>query len=123
MLEAYSSNITVVADQAIPFNNLALKKGCTVELITPTTLQFNKCGIYRVTCNASAGTASGLSLYKNGTLQPQSTSEGENPCVDTFVVAEQNANDCPCSIPTTAQIIDDTAGTLTNVSIKVVKVK
>ena len=48
MLEAYSQNLTVTEGQAIPFNNLALKKGCTVELVTPTTIQFNKCGVYKV---------------------------------------------------------------------------
>ena len=73
--------------------------------------------------NANAIQADVNRGFDNQNLQPQSTSNGTNPCVDTFVVAEQNANDCPCTIPTTAQIIDATAGTLTNVSVKVVKVK
>lgn len=122
MLEAYSSNITVTANQAIPFNNLVLKKGCTAELITPTTIQFNRCGVYCVACDISTGTSSTIQLYKDGIAQPQTISEGVTPHIYTFVVATENANNCPCTIPTTIQIIDDTAGTLTNASIKVTKI-
>lgn len=122
MLEAYSSNLTVVANQAIPFNNLVLKKGCTAELITPTTVQFNKCGVYCVACDVSAGTSSTITLYKDGVAQPWTSSEGVTPHIYTFVVAEKNASDCPCTIPTTIQILDDTAGTLTNASLKITKV-
>lgn len=121
MLEAYSQNVTVVANQAIPFNNVTLKKGCTAELITPTTVQFNRCGVYCVDCDVSAGTSSTIQLYKDGVAQPQTISTGTTPHIYTFVVAESNSNDCPCTLPTTIQIIDATAGTLTNASIKITK--
>ena len=32
MLEAYSLNVTVPADSAVPFNNVTIRKGCTAEL-------------------------------------------------------------------------------------------
>ena len=121
MIEAYSSNITVTANQAIPFNNLVLKKGCTVALITPTTIQFNKCGIYCVACDVSAGTSSTITLYKDGVAQPWTSSEGVTPHIYTYVVVEKNADNNPCTLPTNIQIMDDTAGTLTNASIKVSK--
>lgn len=122
MLEAYSSNITVVADQAIPFNNLALKKGCTAELVTPTTIQFNKCGVYMVDCNVSAAAASTIQLYKSGAAEPQAVSTGTTPSFNTLVVVETDNSNCPCVIPTTIQVSCDTAGTLTNADIVVTKV-
>lgn len=123
MLEAYSNNITVTADQAIPFNNLALKKGCTVELVTPTTIQFNKCGVYNVRCNVSAATESTIQLFKSGTEQPQSAQTGTNPSIDTLVAVDKDNSCNPCVIPVTAQILCDTAGTLSNVNIVVTKLR
>lgn len=121
MLEAYSTNLTAEANQAIPFNNLALKKGCTVELVTPTTIQFNKCGVYNVRCNVSAETASTIQLYKSGVLEAQSTQTGTNPSIDTLVAVDKDNSCNPCVIPVTAQILCDTAGTLSNANIVVTK--
>ena len=33
MLEAYSLNVTVPQDTAIPFNNTSIEKGCTVSIL------------------------------------------------------------------------------------------
>ena len=41
MLEAYSKNQTLTAGQAISFTGVSLKKGCTAELISPTTIALN----------------------------------------------------------------------------------
>ena len=123
MLQAYSSNLTVTVGQAIPFNSLALKKGCTVELVTPTTLQFNKCGIYEVSCNISADAAVTVELQKSGTTEPQSIQEGTNPNISTLVVVDRDNSCNPCVIPVTAQVICNTAGTLSNVNIVVTKLR
>ena len=122
MIEAYSQNITVTANQAIPFNNVSLEKGCTAELITPTTIQFNKCGVYMVSCNASVSTASTIQLYKNGTAQPQASSTGTSLNFTTLVTVPNNNSDCPCVSPTTIQVLDNTAGTISNANIVVTKV-
>ena len=122
MLEAYSQNITVTANQSIPFNNVSLKKGCTAELITPTTIQFNKCGVYMVACGVSAGATSTIQLLKNGVAQPQARRTGTSPSFTTLVVAEDNNSCCPCSLPTTVQVTCDTAGTLTDAEIAVTKI-
>ena len=122
MLEANSQNLTVVENQTIRFNNLSLKKGCTAELVTPTTVQFNKCGVYMISCDVSAGASSTIQLYKDGTAQPQARSTGTTPGFTTLVVAESNNYKCPSSLPTTVQVICETAGTLTDAEIVVTKV-
>ena len=65
MLEAYSLNVTVPAESAIPFNNVSLQKGCTAILSGAATIQFNKCGIYMVEVDASSAAAATIQLFKD----------------------------------------------------------
>ena len=124
MLEAYSLNTTVGSLEAISFNNVTVKKGCTAELSGTSTIQFNKCGVYMVSVDASTATATTLELYKNGIEQPQAQSTGTTPHFNTLVQVTDNNTCCPCSIPTTIQVlnVDDADATLINANITITKI-
>lgn len=122
MLEAYSENITVTADSAIPFQNVLLKKGCTAELSGISTIELNKCGVYMVSANASSEASATIQLFKNGVAQPQAQSTGTSPCFTTLVQVSENNSFCPCTAPVSLQIISDTATTFTAANIVVTKV-
>lgn len=134
MLEAYSSNITVDANQPVPFNSVALKKGCDVVQQGTSTFLFNKKGVYRVTLSASgaiSGTTTGdilLQLAKNGVLQPQSetetsstaTTDVEAMSFDTFVQVPEDNSPCCAKTPTTIQILNNgVAALFTNIDITI----
>ena len=123
MLEAYSLNQTVASMDAVPFTSVSLKKGCTAELSGASTIQLNKCGVYMVSFNGSSATATTVELYKNGIEQPQAQSTGLNPSFVTLVQVTENNSCCPCSAPTTLQVInvDDAEATLTDANIIVTK--
>ena len=133
MLEIYSTNIEVAANTAIPFNNVSIKKGCTAELSGPATIQFNKAGVYMVSCDASlepaaAGDVS-IQLSKNGVLQSQAlaietgvTGDITNLSFDTLVqVKENNTCNC-CTTPTTVQIINGSEATFSIANVVVTKI-
>lgn len=122
MLEAYSENITVMANSAIPFQNVSFKKGCTAELSGISTVELNKCGVYMVSVNASTGTSTTVQLFKNGVAQPQAQSTGTSPCFTTLVPVSENNSFCPCTAPVSLQVISDTATTFTNANVTVTKV-
>lgn len=118
MIEAYSNNITVGAALPIPFNDVSVLKGCTVEQQNVTTFIFNKRGIYNVSVDATGNTSgtSGnivLQLYKNGIAQPQAFTSAASTAVadveslnfDTLVQVEDDNLPCCCAKkPTTIQI-------------------
>ena len=122
MLEVYSTNIEVAADSAIPFQNVALKKGCTAELSGTSTIQLNKCGVYMVSCDASAEASTTIQLYKNGVAQPQAQSTGVSPSFVTLVQVSENNCGCPCKAPVSWQIVNTTATTFTDAKVCVTKV-
>lgn len=125
MIECYTNNATVGENEAVVFNNTALKKGCTVES-NGATIQFNRCGIYEVNVNASAiapsATSSApvdvsLQLMKNGVAQPQAkateTAASETAKVSlgftTLVQAPANNTCNMCTAPTTCSIVNSGA--------------
>ena len=124
MLEAYSLNQTVGTLEAVPFTNVSLKKGCTAVLSGTSTIQLNKCGVYMVEFNASATASTTLELYKDGVAQPQAQSTDTSIAFTTLVQVTENNSCCPCSSPTTIQIIniDDADATLTNANIVITKI-
>lgn len=124
MLEVYSLNTTVAAGTAVPFDNVAIKKGNTVELVGVSTIQFNKCGVYMVSCDGSSAAAATIQLTKNGVVQSQAQSTGENFSFVTLIQVPSNNSDCYCVSPTTAQIINggDAAATLTNINLVITKI-
>ena len=123
MIEAYSKNLTVVAGQAIPFNSTSLKKGCTAELLSPTTIALEKCGVYMVARGCSAAATETIQLYRDGVALPEATRTGTSPSFVTLVqVGRNNEPCCPCSSPVTIQLVSVLAATLTDASITVTKV-
>lgn len=124
MIEVYSLNVDVDTMSPIPFNNVTLKKGCTAELSGTSTIQLNKCGVYMIACSCSSATATTIQLYKNGVAQDQAQSTGTTPAFVTLVQVNENNSNCPCSSPTTVQIlnVDDATATLTDVNVVVTKV-
>lgn len=52
MLEAYSNNIAVATNSAIPFNNVTIEKGCTAKIESSATISLNKTGVYMVSVYA-----------------------------------------------------------------------
>ena len=122
MLEAYSLNVAVEANGAVPFNAVSLSKGCSERLASPNTVELNVCGVYAVTVSASAAAAQTLTLYKDGVAQPQAQGTGTTPGFSTLVQADRNNTCCPCSSPTRLQVVATDAGTLTNANITVRRV-
>lgn len=133
MLEAYSTNLALTANQAIPFNNRKIQKGCTAVLSAPATVQLNKCGIYMVSFTMTATSANAgditVELYKNGIAQPETiVSESvdaggtANLSFDTLVQVTTNNSNCPCASPTLLQVMNDVAVTDATVDIVVTKI-
>lgn len=122
MLEAYSLNKTVVAEAPIEFDNISIKKGCSITSSGDSTFSLNKCGVYRVSVNGSAEASTTLQLYKDGVAIPQAQSTGTNPAFTTLVqVNHNNNNNCCCSSPVNLQVYNSTAGTLSNINIVITK--
>lgn len=122
MLEAYSLNVAVDANSPIPFNNVALEKGCTAVLASPATIQFNKCGVYMVECDVSTATSTTIQLFKDGVAQAQAQSTGTSPSFTTLVQVDHNNNNCACASPTYAQIRSTGATTFTDANVTVTKI-
>ena len=122
MLEAYSLNIAVGANSNIPFNSTSLQKGCTAVKSGPDTISLNKCGVYMVAVDVSAAASTTIQLYKDGVAQPQAQSTGTSPSFTTLVQVSENNTCCPCTSPTTLQVRNTTATTLTDANIVVTKV-
>ena len=112
MLEAYSLDVSVAANVAIPFQNVTIQKGCTAELSGTNTITLNKAGVYMVACNASAEASTTIQLYKDGVIQPQAQSTGANPSFVTLVQVSENNCACPCASGVTLQIMNETESTL-----------
>ena len=134
MLQAYSSNLTMAADAAFPFNNVVIDKGCAETLSAPASIQLNKRGVYLVEvdgfgtgADAATGTAQ---LYVNGVAQPQAISSYAAAAGDVsefgFKSLVQVAeNNCPCncvSSPTVLQVMNGAAA-LTDAHINIVVTK
>jgi hypothetical protein len=119
MLEAYSQNVSVQQNVAIPFNNTSISKGCSVEKAGTSTINLNKCGVYEVNFDATLSTAgtSGnvqVQMAKNDTLVPQavsaSTSSASTNIVSlsfsTLVQVTENNSNCCCASPTTLRFLN-----------------
>lgn len=112
MLEAYSTNLAIAANVNIPFNSTTVLKGCTATHPSPDTFNLNKCGVYMVAVSVSAEANTTIQLYKDGVAQLQAQSTGDTPSFVTLVQVDKNNSCCPCSSPTTIQIMNSTATTV-----------
>lgn len=122
MLQVYSINQAVSANGVVPFNNVVIDKGCAENLSGVGTIELNKSGVYKVTVDGVASTATTLQLFKNGVALPQAQSTGTTLAFTTLVqVVNNNCNCNICSSPVTLQVKNITETTLTNVNITVDK--
>ena len=112
MLEAYSLDVSVAANSAIPFQNVTIQKGCTAELSGTNTITLNKAGVYMVACNASAALSTTIQLYKDGVIQPQAQSTGLTPSFVTLVQVSENNCCCPCASGVTLQVMNEVETTV-----------
>jgi hypothetical protein len=110
VLEAYSQNISVQQNVAIPFNNTSIDKGCAIEKAGTATINLNKCGVYEVCFDAVLSTAG----TSGNVAQPQAMSAATSAATASIValsfttlvqVSEDNSN-CCCSSPTTLQFMN-----------------
>ena len=135
MLQAYSSDLDVVANAAFPFNNVTLDKGCSETLSAPASIQLNKRGVYLVEVDGFATPADATlvtaQLYVNGIAQPQAISSFTGVAATantfgfkTFVQVAENNCQCNCfSSPTVLQVINGiTALTDAHINIVVTKI-
>ena len=120
MLQSYSIGIDVGADTPIPFNNVSLRKGCTVTQSGVSTFDLNKCGIYHVEVDGTATAETTFQLYKDGVALPQAQSTGTTLGFSTLVQVDHNNCDCACASPTRIQVVNTTA---TNVDDNIVITK
>ena len=136
MLQAYSSNLSVGANTAFPFNNIVIDKGCAETLSAPASIQLNQRGVYLVEVDGfatggGAGTGS-VQLNVNGVAQPQAinsftaaASTINNFSFKTFVQVSEN--NCPCncvSSPTILQVINgDVALTAAHINVVITKIR
>ena len=116
MIQVYSSNIEVAANAVYPLNNVTLKKGCSVVLSGPSTLQLNQRGIYLIQYDgfaapgADTGTVS-TQLYINGVAQPEAISSFEATAIGNsqtmkFESCVQVANNnCNCNLTSSPTIL------------------
>lgn len=122
MLEVYSVNVEVTANSPIPFNNTAIKKGCTADVSSSATIQLNKRGVYMVSVDGTSSAATTLQLIKDGIAHPQAQSTGTEPSFVTLVQVDHDNSNCCCSSPVNLQVVSDTAVTLENINLVVTKI-
>ena len=118
MLQAYSSDLTVAANAAFPFNNVTIDKGCGETLSAPASIQLNKRGVYLVEMDGFAtGSAAGtntIQLNVNGVAYPQAIASFTTAAATvadfgfkTFVQVANNNCQCNClSSPTVLQFVN-----------------
>ena len=117
MLEAYSTNIAVATNSAIPFNNVTIEKGCTAKIESSATITLNKTGVYMVSVDAAGiPTAAGvmsIQLSKDGALQPQAqssvtgvTTDVDNVSFTTLVQVKENNTCSCCTSPTIIRVVN-----------------
>ena len=120
MIQGYSTNLEVAANQAYPINNITLKKGCSVIQSGPATIQLNQRGIYLVHydgfATATVGGTISTQLYINGVAQPEAVSEYEAADVAAAgplhfeTCVQVSNNNCNCNItssPTILQFVNN----------------
>lgn len=121
MIELYSNNITTAVGATVPLNNVAFKKGCSVTNSGSSSILFNKCGVYEVTVNISASSATATTgalnfgLSVNGVNVPNASSSetiGDATSIHalsfkTLVAVPSNNSNCCCVKPTTCSIVNN----------------
>ena len=114
MLQAYSSNLSVAASAAFPFNNLTVDKGCAETLSAPASIQLNQRGVYLVEVDGFATGSESASntaqLYANGVAIPQAISTyavaaGDVSNFGFKTLVQVMTNNCSCNCATSPTVI------------------
>lgn len=134
MLEAYSTNQTILTSGILPFNSTSVAKGCTATLNGVSTIELNKAGVYEVVLNVSGlPSAAGnitINLMKDNVLQSGNniniptvvTTQGVSANMTALIKVTTN-NSCKCnSSPVSLQFINSGVG-LTDANLNVVVTK
>ena len=74
-------------------------------------------------CNAYADAAVTIQAMENDVLLPFAISTGTSPSFMTFIQVTDNNTKCPCSSPTTVQIMNSAAAAASDVNLNVVVTK
>ena len=130
MLEGYSLNKDLASNEAISFDNVTIKKGCSAVFASPSIIELNKYGIYMISVDGSVTSTeaadAAVQLYKAGVAQPQgqasaSITAGATRSLSFSTLVQ--VTPCCCSSPTVVQIINTgDAVTYDNVNIVVTKI-
>lgn len=134
MLQAYSNNITVSGNTAVPLNSLKIRKGCNENLAAPATIQLQKRGVYVVHVDAFGSAASpgeiSIQLVKNGAELLDAISQASVAAADsvvplgfeTLVQVAQDNTPCCCTSPTELSVVTgDTEITGLHINVVVTK--
>ena len=113
MLQAYSSNLTMAADAAFPFNNVTVDKGCAETLSAPASIQLNARGVYLVEVDGFGTGGAGpntIQLYVNGVAYPQAISSftavaGTISEFSFKTLIQVTENNCPCNCTTSPTVL------------------
>ena len=114
-LEAYSTGLSVDTNANIPLNSTSISKGCSV-VKTGATIQFNKCGLYKLYISATAtATEEGkvtIQVQKDGVNLPNAVYSSSasaaaivrNLSGTTCIQVNHNNGPCACASPTIVTI-------------------
>ena len=117
MLQVYSTNIAVDETSFVPLQNVKTQKGCSATMSGTSTINLNKCGVYRITVDASATPVTpglmSIDLYRDGVAMPEAqssvtgTADTTSPMsFETFVQVSSNNTCRCCDRPVTIQVFN-----------------
>lgn len=129
MIEVYTQNAELNANQIIPLSSVSLKKGCTATL-DGNTINLHQNGVYAISVDAvltsaTVGLAS-IQMNRNGVAVPQAISSGTigtaNDSVALGFETLVRVSNCPCECETVALTFEN-IGVASTVDINVVVTK
>lgn len=125
MIYLYTTNSqTIEAAAPISFTTVGLRKDRTATQSTESTVQLNCPGIYEVSFNGTASATGIVQLYLNGEAIPGAIANGVSLAFATLVKVNPNCCAITDNLPARIQVLnaDESAITLSNVALTVVKV-
>lgn len=116
MIQAFTKNVVVAANTAIPLNNVSIRKGCSATTSGASAISLNKKGVYMVSVDAVATAnvagAIQLQLTNNGIAVPQAvTAETAANITDTHALSfttlvQVSRDNCNCDCSSSSTVIN-----------------
>ena len=123
MLYVYSiAEQAVTAAAPIEFTSTGLQRGKYVVQTTDTTTTINCPGLYLVSFNGTAAASDVAQLYMNGEAVPGALAEGTSLAFTALVRVSPNCCAITTNLPARLQVISESAATLSNVALTILKV-